>query len=490
MRQNKCWRHGMKCNSLIHSFEPPPPLFELFSCKKLKNSTESNSIEFGYTSSHKAMHCINEYLHFLLGNGIVLDSFNEYTNPVKYLMDLLVHKYSEQNKKHIRQTLHSIPSTDKISFDDIDFYCFIEYFDKEEIIQLFSKHQIEFISFNKQHVIDKTINNILANYEYLDNNQGTELNMSIQQIKKLLVLLSYVDISQRTMDCICDFMLKSKFYEYYNIIIDIKDYVLFFDKQIFVKKLYSQSTSTLLTMSLLHYLDTHIKLYESYSNNSLLLQNDTGYYNLVFYIYPQNERKNIHALCMRVSYIIQKNIKEFIPSISNYYWNYLSPYMKHKVYEYAKQQLSIKFNFDIFGVLSLYNKKIEPELITSLKKYLNDGLEKISIDGTDSNSKNIYDELGTVGYWCLRNWLNKDDFIEFTGISNLFDFFILYDKFDYTKFDISWLMYLYPNTLKYISKNKLVKKKISSCIINMLNTEKILSYDESKLVRILTQYFF
>ena len=458
--------------------------------KKLKNSTESNSIEFGYTSSHKAMHCINEYLHFLLGNGIVLDSFNEYTNPVKYLMDLLVHKYSEQNKKHIRQTLHSIPSTDKISFDDIDFYCFIEYFDKEEIIQLFSKHQIEFISFNKQHVIDKTINNILANYEYLDNNQGTELNMSIQQIKKLLVLLSYVDISQRTMDCICDFMLKSKFYEYYNIIIDIKDYVLFFDKQIFVKKLYSQSTSTLLTMSLLHYLDTHIKLYESYSNNSLLLQNDTGYYNLVFYIYPQNERKNIHALCMRVSYIIQKNIKEFIPSISNYYWNYLSPYMKHKVYEYAKQQLSNKFNFDIFGVLSLYNKKIEPELITSLKKYLNDGLEKISIDGTDSNSKNIYDELGTVGYWCLRNWLNKDDFIEFTGISNLFDFFILYDKFDYTKFDISWLMYLYPNTLKYISKNKLVKKKISSCIINMLNTEKILSYDESKLVRILTQYFF
>ncbi len=457
---------------------------------KLKDSIESNLIEFGYTTSNRVISVINEYLHFILGNGIVIDSCTEYTDSIKYLMDLLIYKYSEQNKKNIRQTLHHISTNDKIHLDDIDFYCIIEYFSKDEIRKLFSKHQIEFISFNKWDLIKESINNILSNYKYLKDSQKPELDIAIQQIKTLFALLTYVNISQETMDYICNFMLESKFYEHYNIT-DIKDYVLFFYKQLSGKELFSNITVKLTSKSLLYYLDTDIKNYQSKQYFFLANSNNINYTYLGYCIYPQNKEHTIRTLSYRINYIIQNNMKEFIPLICPALWNHLGRNIKKKIYTYTKQQLGIKFNFELFSILLLYKKKIEQNLTTSLKKYLNDGLEKISIDGTDSNSKNIYDELGTVGYWCLRNWLNKDDFIEFIGKDNRFDFFLLYEQFDYTKFNIAWLisLYQYPDTLKYISKNKLVKKKISSCIINALNTDKIIPYDESKLVQILREYF-
>ncbi len=46
--------------------------------QKLQKAIESGSTEFGMTSSGKAICRVNDYLHFLLGNGIVADVFSEY----------------------------------------------------------------------------------------------------------------------------------------------------------------------------------------------------------------------------------------------------------------------------------------------------------------------------------------------------------------------------------------------------------------------------
>lgn len=462
---------------------------------KLQKSIESNTTELGLTSSQKVTHRINDYVHFLLGNGIISDVFSEYRNTVKNLMALLVCKYSEQQKKIIHRQPFDLDFQDKVFFDDIDFYCFVEYFTGDEIVRLFSKNQIESISFEKVKEIEKAIQNILCNYEYLvsQNASNVEKILFETQIKTLLVLLRYMDISQECVDHVSDFILKFDFYE-----ILINDKVLFFDRQIARRKMKSEITSKLIEEKLLQYLDMHIKALESGKTFSLMPTSSAiNYDNLVHYIYLQDETKSNHALCIRVSHIMEKNLKQLMPSVINHYWGYLSKYMKSKILRQVKNQLKNEFDFNLFKLLIWENVKIDAKLIESLKNYLHVVLQKATKEKNDQFGVivrsypvfNPYAELELVGYWCLLKFLPKHDFGEFIGISDVFDFYVLYDKFDFTKFNVSWLINLRPNALDIISKNKLVKAKIRGSIATMLNAEKISKFDEIRITKILTKYF-
>lgn len=99
------------------------------------------------TSSGKAICRVNDYLHFLLGNGIIADVFSEYRSAVKNLMSLLVYKYSTQGKKVLHEQPFPFIDGNDVYFDEIDFHCFMEYFDAKEIIALLSKYHIETIEF-------------------------------------------------------------------------------------------------------------------------------------------------------------------------------------------------------------------------------------------------------------------------------------------------------------------------------------------------------
>ncbi len=463
---------------------------------KLQKAIETDTTELGFTNTQKVIHRINDYLHFLLGNGIISDIFSEYKNTVQNLMGLLVYKYSEQQKKIIHEQLFPLnwKEQDKIIFDNIDFYCFIEYFTADEIVKLFFKNNIETISFKEEKTIEIVIYNIISEYEYLVKHNASIIEIiSVEnKIMTLLALLRYMDISQESVDYICDFILKYEFRQIF-----ISDKVLFFDKQIAKRKMQSELTSKLIEEKFLQYIDMHIKALESGSTFSSMSRNHINYYNLVHYIYPQSDKKSIHSLSIRVSHIIKKNLKDLFPSIADHYWGYLSEYMKRKICHEVKKQLKNNFDFNLFKLLILSNSKIDLDIIELLKSYLYDTINKaISDDNKISGvmvksypTSNHYKNLELVGYWCLLKNLPKNNFLEFTGISDIFDFNILYDKFDFTKFDISWLLNLYPHTLDVISKNKQVKEKIRNCIINVLNKEELSKYDESKITKILIKYF-
>lgn len=76
-----------------------------------------------------------------------------------------------------------------------------------------------------------------------------------------------------------------------------------------------------------------------------------------------------------------------------------------------------------------------------------------------------------------------------TAVVTSFSVYILYDKFDFSKFKVSWLINLLPQALEVISKNKQVKEKIRRTIATMLNEEKISKPDEIRITKILTTYF-
>lgn len=217
--------------------------------QKLQKAIESGSTEFGLTSSGKAICRVNDYLHFLLGNCIVADVFSEYRSAVKNLMSLLVYKYSTQSKKILHEQLFPIIGESDVHFDEIDFHCFIEYFDAKEIVALLNKYHIETIQFQNMDLVESAVDNLLNYYSYAvrySKNNIDVINLQAQ-IKNCLALLRYVNISQELVDRICGFILTQEFRE-----ILINDKVLFLDYQLAHRKMYSAATSKIVEDTLGH----------------------------------------------------------------------------------------------------------------------------------------------------------------------------------------------------------------------------------------------
>lgn len=456
--------------------------------QKLQKAIETNTVEFGQTSIQKVEYRIHDYLFFLLNNGIIADVFSEYKNTVKNLMSVLVYKFAEQEKKILHNQPFPEIVQDKVIFDNISFYCFIEYFTGGEIEKLFSKNHIETITFNDGSDIESVIYNIIDYYKYLINDKETRYEQFLlqQQIKTLLVLLGYIDLTQKSVDYVCDFILK-----YEVIDVHINDIILFLHQQIYKRKKYSDITAKVIKDKLLNYLDQHIEAIEAKRSFSVLSTNSKiNYPNLTHCIYPFEEKKYIKDLSIRISRLLKNDLNELMPSDIEHYWNYLSKYMKNKIIRKVKCHLKQEFDFDWFEFLILCNANIDEEFIICLKQYLhdiydNDGIRTIFT----YPSLNSYDDLEQVGYWCLIKKLKKEDFLEFTGISSVFDFYIQYKDFDFAKFEVSWLLNLQSYVIDIISKNKQVKENIRACIKNQLEVENISEVDRDKLVKILIKHF-
>ena len=460
--------------------------------QKLQKAIESNSMELGFTSSAKVICRINDYLHFLLGNGIVIDLFDEFKNTVKNLMSLLVYKYSVQEKKFLHDEFFPDYMRDKVFFDEVDFYCFVECFNDKDLIQLFSKYHVETITFQNIYMVENAVTNILKYYEQLikKNANFTEILNLQKQVKTSLALLRYVNISQPLVEILCRFLFKYEFRE-----ILINDKILFLYYQLLLREMYSDVTSKIIEDKLIFYIDSQIRAIES-SQIFEIPSTISGitYCDLIHYIAPKKEQYHSRRIAIRVSYIIKNNLTEMVPHIVNYYWSNISHYSRYRVTNWAKEKLTYAFSFDMFTLLIECNAKIDKKLIKSLIGYLQELIQKNSMASDKTgvityNKRNPYYELKQVGYWCLIKALCKDDFKAFVGISDIFDFFYQYEKFDFTKFDVSWLLNLYPQTLKAIANNKLVKEKIRFSIVHFLDEGNVSDTDKLKLLDILTHHF-
>ena len=461
--------------------------------QKLQNSIESESIEFGLTSSGKAICRINDYLHFLQGNGIVAEIFTEYKSTVKNLMSLLVYKYSYQSKKSLRDQPFSFVTGNDIHFDEIDFYCFIECFNEKEIQTLFYKYHIETIEFENMNRIETSVNNLLDYYDYaLKNTKNNVDVISLQmQIKTCLSLLGYINISQVLVDKVISFIFAHEFRE---ILIDKK--VLFLESQLIRRKMYSVNTAKTIEDTLILCIDKHISAIENGKRFDLLSSTSgINYCNLVHYIYATEDDSVSHRLSIRVSYILTKKLTQMYSHIAKYYCDYVSTYQKKRLITWANKQLAESFNFDVFTMLVKIDARISPKTKNQLKLFLNNmiELEKVKKNNSDGvvvfPANKPFKELDQIGFWCLIKVLRTKDFKEYLGNSPAFDFYCEYAKFDFSKFEVSWLLNLYPHTLKEIAKNVSVKDKIRCVIASELKNKTLIESDTNKLNDILISYF-
>lgn len=458
--------------------------------QKLQNNIEKNSIEYGLTSGDKVICRINDYIHFLLSNNLVVDEFSEYKNSVKNLMSLLVYKYSTQKKERIQEPLFPDFENNQVAFDELDFYCFIDCFTDKEIIDTFKKYNIETISFQNIDQIEKTVKNILA---YYDSCQKRALNIIeneslVKQIKSCLALLRYVDISQELVDRVCSFILK---YEFRDIL--ISDKVLFLYYQLERRKKYSDVTAKEIENKLIFYLDSHIKAIETGKSFNLLSTGSINYCDLVHYIAPSNTNYRSHRLSLRISKILDNDISLLYPNIAEHYWAYISAYQRRRAVKKIKDYLSKEFKFNVFLLLINCNVKLDETTIELLKNYLRESIIKCKATHEEAKVvsypiKDPYEELNQIGYWCLIKALPYC-FDEFIGESDKFDFYYMYNEFDFNIFQPSWLLNLYPHTLNVIAKNKKVKDNIRLAISDTVIRGNLAKTDKAKLQDILVKYF-
>lgn len=459
--------------------------------KKLQNAIESNSLEMGLSSSGKAMCRINDYLHFLLRNGLYLDEFTEFKSAITNLMGLLVYKYSEQNKKKLLRGFPEELKNEKVEFDELDFYCFVEYFESKDLLKLLNKYEIDTIEFQNIDTICDAVINLLQYYDQvLEKSKSLVEVISYQgKIKTCLTLLRFMDIPQKTVDAVCQFILKREYRE-----ILINDKVLFLDRQLYRRQMYSATTAKLVEDKLLFYIDSHIKAIENGTKFDLLSTSSINYYNLVHYISPQKEYHS-RRLAIRVSKIIKLGNPVLLTHVVEHYSHYVSPYQKAKIVAWAKKTLEKKFDFKLLSLLMDCNAKIGSSIIVQLQEFLREEIKKDEAAKKERKSIKVFPreerlfELNQVGYWCFLGLLKKQPFAEFLGKSDIFDFYYLFTHFDFSKFDVSWLIFSPERGLKAISGRKTVRDKVRTRIAEALRDGNLSKKDEAKLTHILAKYF-
>lgn len=190
---------------------------------------------------------------------------------------------------------------------------------------------------------------------------------------------------------------------------------------------------------------------------------------------------------------LSNNLFQMNRQITQHYYGYVSNNQQKKLITWANKQSRTNFSFDLFEMLVQCDARMSKATKTQLKIFLR---QRIAAAQENNNNgivvypnKHPYEELDQVGYWCLINVLNAKDFREFLGNSAAFDFYCEYTKFDFNKFDVPWLLNLYPHTLEQIAKNEKVKGCVRVAIANALNDGEIALSDSQRLQSILIKHF-
>ena len=453
---------------------------------KLQDAIDSNAQEWGVTSADKVISRINQNLHFFLGNGLYIEEFAEFKTTIRNLMSTLVYKYSAQAKRLIDGDFFGNASSE-IYFDNIDFYCFIEYFDTKQLNRLLCKHSIKALEFKNIEIIELSVRNLCSYYgTVLKTNQRIEILSLQNKIKRCLNLLRYMDISQGLVDFVCSFIFK---YEFREICID--DKILFLDSQVWKRKKCSKKTASVIENKLIYYIDNHIneisnnKKFELASKHSNL-----NYPNLINYIHTDGSFKS-RKLAYRITKIIKSSYTQFKKEIEWHYYPYLSASQQKVVVEWICSGMDNGFSFNDFLFLINHNLKIDKKILEALKKYLKNEIElsKKELPIKTYPKHDHFEALNIVGYFCRVGSLKKKDFSAFLNLSQMFDLFYKFEKFDFEKFDVAWLLNWQDEMIQTLAENKIVRTKTRECIAKKINSAQLKDSDAKKLSAILTKYF-
>lgn len=215
------------------------------------------------------------------------------------------------------------------------------------------------------------------------------------------------------------------------------------------------------------------------------------YYNLADYINPEYNTPN-KELSELAEQMVTADAK-VLANIFEHFYPLLTSETQNKIVKKTKHILNDQFDFKYFSLLIQKEIPIEQNELVSLTKYLDElvsnNKDKEIPGVTMYPEYNRFSDLVRVGYWCLLKIIPRQLFRKYVGFDKQFDFYYLYEDFNYENFDIKWLFNLYPTAYKEIAKSKVVKSNIRPIIINAIQGHNYSKNDEKILYDILLKYF-
>ena len=101
---------------------------------------------------------------------------------------------------------------------------------------------------------------------------------------------------------------------------------------------------------------------------------------------------------------------------------------------------------------------------------------------------NHLSDLEHTGYLCFDGHLPKKLFKEFLGHSDKFDFYYLREKFDFTKFEVSWALEWKSLVKKNVFSNIIIKEKVRELVLKALQQHNLTPLSERNLQKLLLEY--
>lgn len=453
--------------------------------RKLQRSIEMNTIEMGMTTTDKLIAGFNSNLHFLLGNGLYLDEYEEFKNTARGIMEQLIYKYSVQDQKMLFNSELREKFLSRVQFDYVDFYCFVEYFEAKELTRIFNKFDIKEIHFENPDKVYRSILNIVDYYDKVVSHSRERIEKYPYEtrLKTCLALMSYISIPQEIVDRLCEVFLKYEFREIY-----IDDKILFLDRQILSRGMSSYNTAKTIENRLIKYMDEHIRAVEKGEDLRLFsTSSHISYSNLVHYIQP---RPSQTRLAKRLNKILKIGIEKFPFDIYDNCYQYLSNNMKKKLVVDMKKSLQKHFDMRYFGFLAAVKSHIGKDIYDVLQAHLDDSLEaKDSSGGLFLwPSRDKYSDLIDVGCWYRMGLLPSGLFQKYLGCCDLFDFLYEYNNFDFSKFNVQWLLRLSDRVVAKICEEITVKEKLRSSVVAVIRDGSLEPGQEKKLYKVLITY--
>lgn len=473
------------------------------------NSVKTHALEMGMTSIGKVIEKLNSHLFFVHGNYLMLDEYNEFKMIVKESLRAILFNYSSSFCEYIATNkFEEVQSRQKgIKLDKLDYTCLIQYFTNQELKKLLTECEIQkldFIDVADNFEITKNLIEFYKGKKELFSNRYLH-QKTMQYITNSIELLKYTDLNLEQYEYLINemFNIDNRFF-------NIGDRVSFIRYQFRVNPLIKDSGNVVIESVLVKYLDAKHecvlsgKIFDEHSNNGSFYCDLASVIHRYFGDYESD--------------IVDKKINELIDSnvvLSNVLMIQLTPILKdntkNRILSLAMDELKNEFNFNVirrllgFELISdVNNLKTDIREFIELKqaelKELNEqpaiepkfderGEVKQEVwDRIEAKNKlndSIIDTLESVGYWYSIGLIDASGFEVYKGISDEFDFFIDMEAFDYSKFDIKWLMrFNILETHTNIAKNSKAKEFIKNMLEENLRKDELDSKQKEWLLKI------
>ena len=137
-----------------------------------------------------------------------------------------------------------------------------------------------------------------------------------------------------------------------------------------------------------------------------------------------------------------------------------------------------------------FKKDVPATIIRKLKHHLKGTLvtKEPTIPYKVYPAVNKLSDLEHTGYLCFDGHLPKKLFKEFLGHSDKFDFYYLGEKFDFTKFEISWALEWTSLVKKNVFSNPIIKGKVREIALKTLQQHNLTPLSERNLQKLLFDY--